>query len=38
MWLGHLAALCLARAMARGIYHATPPPGDVKPAWRARFG
>ena len=38
MWLGHLAALCLARAMARGIYHATPAPGDVKPAWRARFG
>lgn len=38
MWLGHLASLCLARAMARGIYHATPEPGDVKPAWRARFG
>ena len=38
MWLGHLAALCLARAMARGVYHAVPATGDPKPTWRERFG
>lgn len=38
MWLGHLAALCLSRAIARGVYHATPTPGDPRPAWRVRFG
>jgi D-aminopeptidase len=38
MWLGHMAALCLARAIARGIYHAAPAPGDVKPAYRTKFG
>jgi L-aminopeptidase/D-esterase-like protein len=38
MWLGHLAAICLSRAIARGIYHATPAPGDPKPTWRERFG
>ncbi|WP_201155454.1 P1 family peptidase, partial [Rhodobaculum claviforme] len=36
--LGHAAAACLARAIARGVYAATPAPGDVLPAWRARFG
>jgi L-aminopeptidase/D-esterase-like protein len=38
MHLGHLAALCLSRAMARGVYHATPAPGDPKPTYRDRFG
>jgi D-aminopeptidase len=37
-WLGHLAALCLSRAVARGVYHATPAPGDPKATWRERFG
>jgi D-aminopeptidase len=37
-WLGHLAALCLSRAVARGVYQATPAPGDPMPTWRARFG
>ncbi len=32
--LGHAAALCLARAIARAIYEATPLPGDPYPAWR----
>ncbi len=36
--LGHAAACCLARAIARGVYEATPAPGDPVPTWRARFG
>lgn len=35
--LGHAAACCLARAIARGVYHASPMPGDVVPCWRERF-
>ncbi|MBN2906573.1 MAG: P1 family peptidase [Rhodobacteraceae bacterium] len=35
--LGHAAAVCLARAIARGIYHATPAAGDLRPCWQARF-
>jgi D-aminopeptidase len=38
MWLGHLGALCLSRAIARGVYHAIDAPDDVKPTWRGRFG
>ena len=37
-WLGHAAATCMARAIARGIYHATPDPTDTQPTWRQRFG
>ncbi|MCV6585829.1 MAG: P1 family peptidase [Marinibacterium sp.] len=33
MRLGHAAALCLSRAIARAIYHATPAPGDLLPCW-----
>ena len=29
----HAASLCLARAVARGIRHATPEPGDLLPCW-----
>ena len=36
--LGHAAATCLARAIARAVYAATPMPGDILPAWKARFG
>ncbi|ALG92015.1 MULTISPECIES: P1 family peptidase [Actibacterium] len=36
--LGHAAATCLARAIARGVYHATPAPGDSLPTWQDRFG
>jgi L-aminopeptidase/D-esterase-like protein len=36
--LGHAAAACLARAIARAVYAATPMPGDILPAWKARFG
>ncbi len=36
--IGHAAALCLARAIARGVYAATPAPGDLLPTWAERFG
>lgn len=36
--LGHAAAICLSRAMARAIYLATPAPGDTVPAWRRKWG
>lgn len=31
--LGHTAAATLARAIARGVYSATPAPGDLQPCW-----
>jgi len=33
--LGHAAATCLTRAIARAIYHADPPKRMSHPAWRA---
>jgi D-aminopeptidase len=36
--IGHAAATCLARAIARGVHAATPAPGDVLPTWQDRFG
>jgi D-aminopeptidase len=36
--LGHAAACCLARAIARAVYLATPMEGDIFPAWSVRFG
>ncbi len=33
MRLGHAAALCLARAVARGVRAARPEPGDRMPCW-----
>ena len=38
MHLGHAAAVCLARAIARAIYLATPAPGDTVPTWRQKWG
>lgn len=38
LWLGHAAATCLARAIARGVYHASVAPNDPYPTWRASFG
>lgn len=32
--LGHAAAFCLARAIARGVYEATPLPGDPVGCWQ----
>jgi len=36
--LGHAAALCLARAIARAVWHATPESGDLLPTWQQKFG
>lgn len=36
--LGHAAATCMARAIARAIFAAATLPGDVKPSWQARHG
>lgn len=36
--LGHAAAICLARAMARAVYLATPAPNDVVPTWQEKWG
>lgn len=36
--LGHAAAICLARAMARAVYFATPAPGDIVPTWQQKWG
>ncbi|MGR3500785.1 P1 family peptidase [Pseudaestuariivita sp.] len=33
--LGHVASLCLARAIARGVYEATPAPNDLLPTYQA---
>ena len=35
MAVGHAAATCLSRAIARGVYAATPAKGDPKPTWQA---
>ncbi len=35
--LGHAGAVCLSRAIARGIYEAHREPGDVFPTWKDRF-
>lgn len=36
--LGHAAATCLARAIARAIYLAQSEPLDLQPTWQSRFG
>ena len=36
--IGHAAAGCLARAIARGVYLAEGAPGDPVPTWQERFG
>ncbi len=33
MQLGHAAAVCLSRAIARGVYHAEAAPQDTLPVW-----
>lgn len=34
IYLGHAAAVCLSRAIARAVYEATPAPNDLQPTWR----
>jgi L-aminopeptidase/D-esterase-like protein len=36
--LGHAAATCLARAIARAVYLARSEPMDLQPSWQSRFG
>ena len=36
--IGAAAASCMARAIARGVYEATPADGDLLPTWRTKFG
>lgn len=36
--IGHAAATCLARAIARAVYLARTEPGDLQPSWQSRFG
>ncbi|MGH1368197.1 MAG: P1 family peptidase [Maritimibacter sp.] len=36
--LCHAGAVCLSRAIARGVYEATPAPNDILPTWQSRFG
>jgi L-aminopeptidase/D-esterase-like protein len=36
--LGSAAAVCVSRAIARGVYEATPAAGDLLPTWRQRYG
>jgi D-aminopeptidase len=38
LMIGHAAALCLSRAIARAIYEATPAKGDLLPTWREKHG
>ncbi len=36
--IGHAAATCLARAIARAVWLAEVMPGDLQPSWQGRFG
>jgi D-aminopeptidase len=38
LMIGHVAALCLARAIARGVHAATARPGDAMPSYGALHG
>ena len=38
MLLGHAAAVCLARATARGVYHARSVESDTLPSWQSLYG
>lgn len=38
LMLGHAAAICLSRAIARAVYAARPQSGNLMPCWSERFG
>ncbi|WP_306151551.1 P1 family peptidase [Roseovarius sp. MMSF_3281] len=38
LMLGHAAATCMARAIARGVHAATAAEGDTLPTWKDKFG
>ncbi len=35
--LGHAASVCVARAIARAVFNASPEKGDILPTWRQKF-
>ena len=35
--LGHAASVCLSRAIARGVFEASPQASDVLPCWRQKY-
>ena len=37
LMLGHAAATCMARAIARAVFQASPVPGDTLPCWSDRY-
>lgn len=38
MLLGHAASVCLSRAIARGVFHASNAQGDTLPSWQSLHG
>jgi len=38
MMLGHAGSLCLSRAIARAVFHASSQAGDTLPTWQERWG
>ncbi len=38
LMLGHAAATCLSRAIARAVWHASAAPDDPFPTWQQKFG
>ncbi|WP_373051127.1 P1 family peptidase [Thalassovita aquimarina] len=38
LYLGHAAATCMARAIARAVFHASPATGDMQPCWSDKHG
>ena len=36
--IGHAAAVCLSRAIARGVFSAISVPGDILPSWQQIYG
>lgn len=36
--LGHAGAVCVSRAIARGVYEATPAANDILPTWQEKYG
>ncbi|MCF6272956.1 MAG: P1 family peptidase [Rhodobacteraceae bacterium] len=38
LMIGHAAALCLSRAIARGVYEAQAAAGDTLPTWQQKYG
>ena len=35
--IAHCAAICTSRAIARGVFEATPHPNDIEPTWKSKY-